>query len=225
MIILALDTATPMASVALLDSDGNRVLAERERLVTTHSEGLLTLVDECFTAAALRVAAVDVFACGAGPGSFTGLRISLSTAKGLCFALDKPLVMVSSLAALAARAPDGSCCATIDAFKSEVYAAHFTVSAGVPILDGEERFLPPAELLEELLARKNSTLVGSGAQKYPELATAARLLDDRPGPRAVDVARLAAVRARDRDFDALATAAPRYIRPSEAELVKAGRAR
>ena len=93
---------------------------------------------------------VDVVACGAGPGSFTGLRIGLATAKGLCFALDRPLVMVSSLAALAARAPDGRVCATLDAFKGEVYAGIFTVAGGVPILDsqgsGAEAVLPPATL-------------------------------------------------------------------------------
>jgi tRNA threonylcarbamoyladenosine biosynthesis protein TsaB len=224
MRVLALDTSTLQASVALLDDDA--LLAERERVVTTHSEALLILVDECLRAANLSARDVDVVACGAGPGSFTGLRIGLATAKGLCFALDKPLVMISSLAAIAARAPDGPFCAAVDAFKNEVYAARFIVAGGLPVHASEERVLPPAELRQELAVHAPIVLAGSGAQKYPELVGAGvRLLDERPGPRALDVARLARRRAEQQDFDALATAAPRYIRPSEAELVKAGRPR
>ena len=224
MLLFALDTSTLLASVALV-RDGELVAAA-ERVVTTHSESLLVLVDECVRAAGVSLAAVDAITCGAGPGSFTGLRIGLATAKGLCFALDKPLVMVSSLAALAARAPDGRCCAAVDAFKGEVYAGHFTVAAGVPVADGEEAVLAPDALAETLRARAPLVLVGSGAQKYPALLVpGVRLLDERPGPRAADVARLAAPRVQARDFDPLATAAPRYIRPSEAELVKAGRPR
>jgi tRNA threonylcarbamoyladenosine biosynthesis protein TsaB len=220
MIVLAIDTSTLHAGVALW-RDG-RALAERQRIVTTHSDELMAMVDEAFADAGIVPADIDAVACGAGPGSFTGLRIALSTAKGLCFALDKPLVMISSLAALAARAPDGRVCATLDAFKHEVYAGIFTVAAGVPILDGVESFLPPAALLPRL--RDVAFVVGSGAAKYPELAAGpARLLDEQAGPRPADVARLAAIRVARGDYDDLSRAAPTYIRPSEAELVKKGR--
>jgi tRNA threonylcarbamoyladenosine biosynthesis protein TsaB len=160
-----------------------------------------------------------VIACGSGPGSFTGLRIGLATAKGLCFALDKPLVMISSLAGLAARAPAGRVCATLDAFMGEVYAGLYTIVDGLPVADGEELVLPPAELRARLAAAPVGHVVGTGAVKYPELQVAP-LLDHEPGPRAADLARLGAVRVARRDFDNLSTATPKYIRPSEAELVK-----
>jgi tRNA threonylcarbamoyladenosine biosynthesis protein TsaB len=214
MILLAVDTSTLHAGAALW-RDG-AVVAERARTVTTHSEALLAMIDEAFVAASVAPATVDAVACGAGPGSFTGLRIGLATCKGLCFALAKPIVMVSSLAALAARAPDGRVCATLDAFKGEIYAGLYDVRAGVPTLVGEERVLPPAKLLPELDGV--DCIVGSGALKYRELA--ARLLDEESGPRPSDVARLAALRVARGDFDDLATASPAYIRPSEAELVK-----
>jgi tRNA threonylcarbamoyladenosine biosynthesis protein TsaB len=224
MLLLALDTSTSMASVAVVRD--RELVAERDRLVTTHSESLIALVDECLAAAQVALNDVDAVACGAGPGSFTGLRIGLATAKGLCWALPKPLVMISSLAAIAARAPDGICCATIDAYKGEIYAARFSVVAGAPLLDGDERVLPPEALAEELRAQAPLTIAGSGAAKYPQLLVdGVRLLDERPGPRARDVAFLALARAQNGDFDDLAAAAPRYIRPSEAELVKAGRQR
>jgi hypothetical protein len=76
--------------------------------------------------------------------------------------------------------------------------------------------LPPARLLP--LLDGVDAVVGSGAQKYRELAT--RLLDEEAGPRPADVARLGALRVARGDFDDLASAAPAYIRPSEAELVK-----
>ena len=84
--------------------------------------------------------------------------------------------------------------------------------------------LPPGKLLPLLSGVAH--VVGSGAHKYPELvAGGARLLDDEPGPRPSDVARLAAARVARGEVDDLASAAPAYIRPSEAELVKAGRPR
>jgi len=215
MTILAVDTSTLHAG-ACLWRDG-RVLAERRRLVTTHSEALLAMIDELFVEASVAPADVDAIACGAGPGSFTGLRIGLATAKGLCFALAKPLVMVSSLAALAARATDGRVCATIDALKGEVYAGRFDVQGGVPALDGAEVVLAPAKLVP--LLDGADVLVGSGAHVINRLIDF-RVLDEEAGPRASDVARLAALRAARGDYDDLASAAPAYIRPSEAELVK-----
>jgi tRNA threonylcarbamoyladenosine biosynthesis protein TsaB len=222
MMLLAVDTATLSAGVALWQ-DG-RALAERRRIVTTHSEALLSMIDEVFVEAGVAPGAIDAVACGAGPGSFTGLRIGLATAKGLCFALQKPLVMISSLAALAARAPDGRVCAALDAFKGEVYAAVFSVAAGVPTREGDERVLPPTNLIAQLADAPVAFVVGSGAAKYPELVGAARLLDEEAGPRPADVARLGAARAARGDYDDLAAAAPTYIRPSEAELVKQKRA-
>ncbi len=216
MILVAIDTSTLQSGVALW-RDG-RALAIRQRMVTTHSESLLAMVDEAFAEAGLRPGDADAVACGAGPGSFTGLRIGLATAKGLCFALEKPLVMVSSLAAMAARAPDGRVVATIDAFKGEVYAGIYDVAGGVPTLRGTELVLPPDRLVAMLA--DVAFVVGSGAAKYPGIVGDRRLLDEEPGPRPADVARLAAARVARGESDDLSTATPAYIRPSEAELVK-----
>jgi tRNA threonylcarbamoyladenosine biosynthesis protein TsaB len=222
-ILLALDTATLMAGVAVFRDHDGRVLAERRRVVTTHSEALLQLVDEALREAAVEARALDAIVCGAGPGSFTGLRIGLATAKGLCFALGRPLVMVSSLEALAARAPDGRVCAVIDAHKGEVYAGLFAVERGVPRpLDpsGEaERVLAPAALADELRAG-GVVLVGDGVLRYRELFIGAAPLDEDGAPRPADVARLGALRLAAGERSDLARAAPKYIRPSEAERMK-----
>ncbi len=222
MLLLGIDTATLTAAAALW-RDG-QVIAERQRAVTTHSEMLLAMVDECCAEVGIAPRQLDGVVCGAGPGSFTGLRIGLATAKGLCFALDQPLLLVSSLAAMAARAPDGRVLATLDAFKGEVYAGLYDVAGGVPVPAGDEAVLAPEALLAQLAAAPAAFVVGSGVAKYPALLAAGRLLDPEPGPRPADLLRLGAARLARGDQADLATATPAYIRPSEAELVKQRRA-
>jgi tRNA threonylcarbamoyladenosine biosynthesis protein TsaB len=226
MKLLALDTATLHASVAALDTfDGDRVVATRGERVTTHSDRLLALVADTLAEAGWSARDVEAVACGAGPGSFTGLRIGLATAKGLCFAYRRPLVLVSSLAALAARGR-GPTLAVLDAHKGELYAGAFTVDdAGLPTPTGDEETITPAALVARLEARGGAPLavVGDGLLRAPELLAVPGVtrVDDDPAPRAVDVARLARVRLARGESDSLVDASPRYIRPSEAELMKA----
>jgi tRNA threonylcarbamoyladenosine biosynthesis protein TsaB len=223
--LLALDTSTLTAGVAA--SDGGKLLAEGRRRVTTHSEALLALIDEVMKSAGLAAQDLDGVVCGAGPGSFTGLRIGMATAKGLCWALGKPLVLVSSLQALAARAPEGSrVCAVIDAYKCEVYAGRFVIEAGVPRPISDELAVAPADLKTQIEADAPIALVGDGALRYREqlIAGTVTLLDEDGSPRPADLARLGHLRLAAGESADLAAAAPRYIRPSEAELNRPGKA-
>ncbi len=219
--ILALETATLTASVAVWDEREGRARAALRDRVTTHSERLLPLVDEALRAAGVAAEALDAIACGAGPGSFTGLRIGLATAKGLCLALGKPLVMVSSLQALAARAaPGAAAVGCLDAFKGEVYAGFFR--GGDPPAPVAAEVVAPASVvaarIRELFDDRAVYLFGDGPARWRELAAVdGAVCDERP-PDAAEVARLAAHRVARGDFDDLAAAAPRYIRPSEAEI-------
>jgi tRNA threonylcarbamoyladenosine biosynthesis protein TsaB len=222
MKLLALDTATLTASVAAW-IDGTAA-ATGEARAETHSEKLLPLIDDVLRRAGLRPADLDAIACGAGPGSFTGLRIGLATAKGLCFALDKPLVMVSSLAALAAGGvtPGALVLAVLDARKHEVYAGIFDETLA-PV--GAEAVLPPAQLppwAAALAAGREVVVVGDGALAYPDVAAASgRVLPGaRRTPDAAAVAALAAARLTRGERAELMTAAPSYIRASEAEIAK-----
>jgi len=227
MKLLALDTSTLTAGAAVL-VDG-QLVAERRNRVTTHSELLLALLDGTLADAGLRPRDLDAVACGAGPGSFTGLRIGLSTAKGLCFALGKPLALVSSLEAVAARAPDGRACAILDAHKNEVYSALYTIENGVPRALGSdgEQVLPPASLLAQLSAVELPlTLVGDGALRYRELfAPIGQPIDDDGSPRAADIARLGLQALARGEAEPLGRSGPRYVRLSEPELLKLKRER
>ena len=130
-LMLALDTASPTGSVALVQ--GECLLGESLlNLKTTHSERLLGVVDRLLEGLGCTLDQLDALAVVRGPGSFTGLRVGMATAKGLALALELPLVGISSLAALAANAPFARMpvCALLDARKDEVYAGLYSCAAG-----------------------------------------------------------------------------------------------
>ncbi|HJZ84631.1 MAG TPA: tRNA (adenosine(37)-N6)-threonylcarbamoyltransferase complex dimerization subunit type 1 TsaB [Polyangia bacterium] len=214
-LLLALDTATRVASVALVSDDG-RAVGERTSTVSTHSETLLDLIDQVLRAGGARLRELAGIACGAGPGSFTGLRIGLATCKGLCFGSERPLVLVSSLAALAAQAPpDALAVACLDARKGEVFLAAF---AGDEVVEAE-RALAPADVavalqaLHERSGRREIVLIGDAAARYPELAAVGRWIVCTPS--AAAVGRLAWRRLARGEADDLDSAVPRYVRPPE----------
>jgi tRNA threonylcarbamoyladenosine biosynthesis protein TsaB len=243
-LILTLDTTTTQSGVALLEGPdpGHEALetpetpeamvrAVRRAVVTTHSEALLEMIDAVLGEAGVKPPELAAIACGAGPGSFTGLRIGLATAKGLCLGLSKPLILVPSLAALAVRvraAEKTLVVACIDAFKGEVYVGRYLgAGAHPPALMGEEETISPARLAEELQARAAEgpvVLVGDGMVRWPELRVAGLAAIDEGPPDPVDAGRLAALRWARGEHDDLAGATPRYVRPSEAELMERQRA-
>ncbi|MCK5796212.1 MAG: tRNA (adenosine(37)-N6)-threonylcarbamoyltransferase complex dimerization subunit type 1 TsaB [Deltaproteobacteria bacterium] len=171
--LLLLDTSTPQATVCL--AVGDRVVAAAAREVTTHSEGLLSLIDEVLGGRG--VDTLDAIAVGRGPGSFTGLRIGMATAKGLSFAADKPLLCVSTLAALIeggrrcsgiASASTIPMVAILDARRGEVFYA-LARPGDVP----DERVARPEALVERLIdegfASAPLGMVGDGALRYGEI--------------------------------------------------------
>jgi len=102
-ILLGIETATNICSVALV-KDG-KILAIRESVgVKEHSAALTGFITDVFTEAGLNYSQIDALAVSMGPGSYTGLRIGVSSAKGLCYALDKPLIAVDTLKSLAWQA-------------------------------------------------------------------------------------------------------------------------
>jgi tRNA threonylcarbamoyladenosine biosynthesis protein TsaB len=127
MLILSLDTTTGSGSVALLDN--TRLLIEiNARSETTHSARLLRTVDFILKANGLEIKDIEGFAVAAGPGSFTGIRIGLSTVKAFAFASGKPVAPVSTLAALVLKLQESRghlLCPLLDAKKGEIFAALF----------------------------------------------------------------------------------------------------
>ena len=226
MLVLALETATRVAGVALISED----LIKKEIFLHhrhTHSETLMVMVDEVLKECEVDLNRIDAVAVSIGPGSFTGLRIGLATAKGLAVGSKKPIIGVSTLEALAYNAGlfEGLICPVLDASRDEVYTAAYRSDGSRLECIEPPRACSPSELVEALQARlaDKAVLLGDGAFRYREFFRQA--LGDKvmwaPGnlafPRASSVGLQAAHRLRAGRVDDAISLVPVYLRLSEAE--------
>jgi len=201
--------------------DGVIVAEGVHRETRSHTASLPGLVERVLRDAGLRVDDVEALAVSIGPGSFTGLRISLALAKGLAFAGGLPLVGVPTLEALAhvaEAAPGETICAALDARKREVYAALFVADDAAP-----RRLTPDLALSPEALAAqlgKPCVLVGDAGEVYRDVLAPHATL--RPfathHPRGGVVARLGSARLAAGERANIGTLEPTYVRPPDAEL-------
>jgi tRNA threonylcarbamoyladenosine biosynthesis protein TsaB len=148
--ILAIETATEVCSAALVDRD--TVLALRSlHEKNIHSERLLSLIDELFAETKKPLSSIDGIAVSFGPGSFTGLRIGLSAAKGLALALNLPLLAVPTLDGIAEAfrmsGRSGPFCAMIGAKREEAFYAFYRISASEIEREGEFAITMKTEIL------------------------------------------------------------------------------
>jgi tRNA threonylcarbamoyladenosine biosynthesis protein TsaB len=222
--LLGIDTSTPAASVAV--SRAGVLLGEiLVNVRTPHSDRLLCLIEQLLTDCGLSVRELDAFALAVGPGSFTGLRVGMATAKGLALATGKPVMAISSLRMLAMQAPctHYPVCSLFDARKKQVYAGLYRWQDGLPQAIRPEVAVAPQLFLELLV--EPTIFVGDGAQVYRELiverlgADAHFLPFSHHTPRAAHLLPLAALDLRQGRETSLAELAPHYIRRSEAELL------
>lgn len=144
--LLAIETSSAIGSVALgVDGDVREATIASPREQTAR---ILPLVDRLLGERGVALEALDAIAFGRGPGSFTGLRVAAAIAQGLAFAAGPPIVAVSSLAALAARAaavePAAGVLVCVDARMGEVYSAYYRLTGGAPELVGAETIGAPA---------------------------------------------------------------------------------
>jgi tRNA threonylcarbamoyladenosine biosynthesis protein TsaB len=166
MLILAFESTAKAASVALVE-DGHLISQYSQCSALTHSRTLLPMAEDMLKNAELTLDKVDLFAVAHGPGSFTGIRIGVSTVKGLAWAADKPCVGVSTLEAMAwhGLAAGGYICPVMDARRNQVYNALFKIENGKPQRLCEDRPIALAQLADELRAMNAPVLlVGDGAE-------------------------------------------------------------
>ncbi|MBE5318822.1 tRNA (adenosine(37)-N6)-threonylcarbamoyltransferase complex dimerization subunit type 1 TsaB [Pedobacter sp. MR2016-19] len=172
--ILQIETATAICSVAL-SVNGKTIAFKEEHGQNLHAANLTLFIDEVVRAAGLSYQELDAIAVSKGPGSYTGLRIGVSTAKGLCYALDKPLIAIETLEMMAAgylaENPDysGLICPMIDARRMEVYTSIFDLSLNI-ILPTEAKIIDETGFTD-YLAQETLTFIGDGAAKCAEVLT------------------------------------------------------
>ena len=164
MLILALESSAKAASVALMEDE--KLIAQYSQCSgLTHSRTLLPMVDDMLKNTENTIAGVDLIAVAHGPGSFTGIRIGVSTVKGLAWAADKMCVGVSTLEAMTWHgvSAGGLICPVMDARRSQVYNALFEMTNGKPQRLCDDRAISLEELAEEIRG-KNAFLIGDGAE-------------------------------------------------------------
>ena len=165
MKILSFESSAVSAAVCL--TEGEKVIASAfQNCGLTHSRTLLPMAEDMLKNAELKIRDVDVIAVAHGPGSFTGIRIGVSTVKGLAWAGDKPCVGVSTLEAMAwhGLAAGGFVCPVMDARRSQVYNALFEIRDGRPVRLCQDRPIALAELAEDVKKLGAPVfLVGDGA--------------------------------------------------------------
>lgn len=170
MPILALDTSSDACSAAVLTATAGFTVFEMTP--RGHTQLILPMVESVLKQAHLRLADMQAIAFGRGPGAFTGLRIATGVAQGLALAADKPVLPISTLAALAQQAYQQlqaqKILVALDARMGEVYWGAFQVVAGQVQLQAEEQVLTPNAI--ELPKDSGWMAVGSGWSAYPELA-------------------------------------------------------
>jgi len=223
MYILGIETSTKTGSVAVMSEKG--VAAQYSlNIEVTHSERLMATVDRVLADTGMTISQLDGFAVAIGPGSFTGLRIGLSTVKGLALAVNKPLVVVPTLLALASNVPYPAypVCPMLDARKKEVYMALYVFDGSTLRQEMSEAVIPVSQLGNRISGKT----IFTGEAAYIHRAELERLFGDQAliAPRSVVLPSAATIAeiglemlnsGRQSDPDSLI---PLYIRRPEAEV-------
>lgn len=223
MYILGIETSTMTGSVAIITED--RLVAEYTlNTKTTHTERLMSAIDHIVTTASLRIQDIDGIAVGLGPGSFTGLRIGVTTAKSLAYSIQKPIVAIPSLDALASQYlfTDLLICPILDARKHEVYTALYRNTGASVARISAYSVIAPEHILREIA--EPVLFLGDGVfpyrqdieitlGQYAHFADAVHLL-----PRGSLIAKLGCERLMAGEHDDCFALTPLYIRKSDAEI-------
>ena len=227
MLTLALESSAKAASAAVF-ADERMLAFSIQNAGLTHSRTLLPMAESLLRGLGKELADLDRVAVSRGPGSFTGLRIGMAEAKGICWALEIPAVGVSTLEAMAFGGPvlDGqTLCCCMDARRSQVYNALFTVEGGKPVRLTPDRAISIAELESELIARQEPwILLGDGAQLcYNTLDRSQVTVFMAPEPLRLQNARGVALAAMGKTPVSADGLLPVYLRLSQAERERLAR--
>lgn len=213
-IILNLETATTNCSVSISKGNGTIVLKENNAAGYSHSEQLHLFIEEALKEASLSFSDLDAVAISKGPGSYTGLRIGVSAAKGLCFALDLPLISVPTLQSMAHQVPlrQGELVIPVlDARRMEVYSCVYDANYE-GIRETRAEIVDEASFKDHISDNK-VYVVGSGAEKCRGVVKHPNFVfDGSVVPSAKDMAPMASKKYESGQFEDVAYFEPYYLK-------------
>ena len=212
-VILCLETSTTNCSVAIAVDGEIIALQEDNNNKYSHAEKLHSFIDQVLAESGTLKSSLQAIAVSKGPGSYTGLRIGVSAAKGLCFAMDVPLIAIPTLEALAHQAviENGCIISMLDARRLEVYAAVFSS-------DNNQIRETKAEVLDEnsyddYLKTNKVFFIGDGVQKFKALCKHKNaVFIDNKLPSAKQIGALAELKYHKNDFEDVAYFEPYYLK-------------
>lgn len=212
--ILNIETTTTNCSVAL--GEDGRVVAIKEDYSDkySHAERLHVYIQELFKESGWKLSDLDAVAVSKGPGSYTGLRIGVSSAKGLSFAQDLPLISISTLQALALQVKQRDIdyiVPMLDARRMEVYTAVFTITG--ELVWGIQAKILDSSSYSDLLEKGSVAFIGNGVEKFKELCNHpnALMLEDKL-PSAKEMVHLSEKNFQEGQFEDLAYFEPFYLK-------------
>ncbi len=212
--ILSIETSTEVCSVALHNQ--GRLVADRESIEAySHAEKLAPLMDEILTDNNVKKGELTAVAVSAGPGSYTGLRIGASTAKGLCYALNIPLITIgtleSMLEGIEQSAENHLLCPMLDARRMEVYCL-LADSNGQNILAEHAKIIDDTSFSDYLTTNKIA-FYGNGADKCKQVITSENaIFIDGITPSAINIGKLASIKYQVNEFADLVNFEPDYLK-------------
>ena len=221
-LILLIETGTDICSVGIA-RDGELLSLRESDRGRDHARQVAAFVDEALEEMGLQPEALDAVAVGKGPGSYTGLRIGVSFAKGLCYGIGRPLIAIGSLDALTEvaredyeagivdveRWDEATLCPMVDARRMEVYTQLFN-AAGEAVSEVEAKIIDDESFRDERNSGRPFVIFGNGAAKCSEVLEGATLIDVAPSARGL--ARLAEEAFVAQKFEDIAYFDPFYLK-------------
>ena len=221
MKILAVDTSSEICSVAILEND-NVIVENSLNDGKTHSENLMTIMENTLEENKIKLSDIDLIACSVGPGSFTGIRIGVSSIKAIAEVLDVPVAAVTSLEALAKNVElkDVTIVSLIDAKNDQVYAGIFDDE-----YNKKEEYIADSiyTVIERVKGYDNVIFVGIAAVKYKELLDSNFenvVVAENNLQSASSVGKIGYKKHKEKDLTSADTIMPMYLRKSQAERMK-----
>ena len=218
-LILNIDTAVDVASLCLA-KDGEVLSIARNESQKDHASWLHTAIKEIFEKNDLELGSIDAIAVTGGPGSYTGLRIGMATAKGICFALNKPLISLNTLLVMANAAKDvhknsfgesaDVLCPMIDARRMEVFTALY--KKDLQIVKEPAAVIIDEKSFDEELAHSSICFFGNGSNKFQKIRNHPNAFFTELGFDATAMVSLADEKFSKKDFADLAYAEPLYLK-------------